>query len=164
MATTSEGLRYPAATAAPNAAQDIQNLAQDVDGKLTRFQFLSAGWPSSTLAGANGIQTNVLTVPAQSGTYAVQVSAGLQYLANASAGAGRPMLQLYKDGVLACQFTAHQITTSNIIYGAQVSRGFLISGGASSSYYARMDIPANVTLQTFTDNTHAYLTVMGVFM
>lgn len=35
--TTVNGLRYPAAGAAPNVPQDIQNLATDLEGKLERI-------------------------------------------------------------------------------------------------------------------------------
>lgn len=34
MPTTPSGLRYPSSSAAPNVAQDIQNLASDVEGKV----------------------------------------------------------------------------------------------------------------------------------
>lgn len=39
MPTTSKGLRYPAASAAPHVPQDMQNLASDVDARL----FTNAG-------------------------------------------------------------------------------------------------------------------------
>lgn len=35
MPTTAKGLRYPASSSAPNVPQDIQNLANDVDGLLS---------------------------------------------------------------------------------------------------------------------------------
>lgn len=59
MPTTSNGLRYPASSAAPNVPQDIQNLAADVDAKIDDDGWVSfaagaaaAGWAVQQLPGA----------------------------------------------------------------------------------------------------------------
>lgn len=160
MPTTSEGFRYPSSGDAPNVPQYIQNLAQDVDSRMSRFNTYAVNWPSLTIAGTNNITTNTISVPAQSGAYTLIVNVGIEAMLQ---GATVPTLQLFVNNSLNGKFLFRGISASSpLTYSGQISRSFLISDGSATAVFARLDIPAGVTATTYADGSHSYVTVATV--
>lgn len=161
MPTTSKGLRYPASSDAPNVPQYIQNLAQDADAKFARFTQFTVNWPSSTLAGSQNITTNTITIPAQSGPYALLVSIGI---AASMAGTVGCDLRMMINGAQRATFNFADISTTTRTLSGQLSRSFYFATGASTTIFGRLEIPAGTTATTFTDDTNSYVSVVTVTM
>jgi hypothetical protein len=121
----------------------------------TGVQFQSAGWPSTTVAGANGITTTSLTITPNIGPYLMRVSLGVMITAN---GSTIPTAQMFVNASIAAQHKFASISGTNQNLSANLTREFYVSDGSTSTVYGRVDIPSGTTVTTYTD-TFEYLTV-----
>lgn len=124
----------------------------------TGVQFWNLGWPDSTLPGSNGIGTPTQTVTPNIGPYLLRVSVGCGFSAAGSA-TGLPLLQLYCNGAQRATEQCPTITSTMSPYYLSLSREFSISDGSTTSVFARINIPAGTTVQTYSDDTTSYMSI-----
>lgn len=122
----------------------------------TGVSFQTTGWPSTTMAGANGITTATLTITPNVGPYLLRVTLGALITAG---GSTIPTMQMFLNGTIRAQYRYASISPTNQLLSSNMARDFYISDGSTSTVYGRVDIPGGTTVTTYADDTHAFLTV-----
>lgn len=126
---------------------------------VSRFHTYDLRFPSQTISGTNNIPTPTLTIPAQSGPYAVIMSAAVDVTL---AGSGAPSLQLFFNGTQKGDFVFTGVNGTNTMFSGHITRTIAVPGGESSTVFARINLPAGVSAVSYADDRNSFLSVQTV--
>lgn len=154
MPSTSLGLPYPVSGDAPNVPQYIQNLAVAANGQLARgfARYYGGGWPNSgVIAGTGNISSDVINVNPGIGPYVMTVSVGAKIT---TTGTKECELQMWVTGLIKARLSITAGQAAGV-----VSRSFQILNGAAQNVSGNLAIFAGTSAQSFTDDTHSFVSV-----
>lgn len=154
MPLTSLGLPYPVSGDAPNVPQFIQNLATATDGQIRRgfARYYGGGWPTSAVvAGTGNIGSDAITVNPGIGAYVMTVSVGVKAV---TTGNKETELQLWVSGTMYARASLIAGSVAGV-----VTRSFQVLNGASRVVSGNLAVFAGTNAQTFTDDSHSFVSV-----